>query len=423
MKPQTIAEKILSRRVGSAVEAGEFVLVDVDSAMATDGSAPMAIDLFSRLGGPVKFPDRIILVQDHYVPCPNDKVAGLLGIMEDFAGNHGVTLYKGGEGICHRLMPEKGHVRPGSVVVGADSHSTTYGALNAFGTGIGSSDFACALYTGKIWFQVPATIKVNLVGKLPSGVFAKDLALSIVGRIGADGGTYRALEFSGSGVDSLSMEDRFTICNMGVETGGKVAIMPCDEVTRAWVRSNPYLDGDALVDATEADDGADYLSALEIDLGQIVPSLATPHRVDQVSPVSDWAHQAITSAVIGTCTNGSIDDMRIVAKILANNPLADNVRLLVVPPSRQILKQALDEGLISLFVERGAVIVAPGCGPCCGALNGVPGEGEVVISTANRNYKGRMGNVKAEIFLASPATVAASAVTGCITDPRGYLND
>lgn len=423
MTPQTIAEKILSRRAGRPVSAGDSVVVDVDRAMATDGSAPMAIDFFGRLGGSVKYPERIVLVEDHYVPCPNDKVAALLGIMERFAAAHGVRIYKGGEGICHRLMPEQGHVRPGAVVVGADSHSTTYGALNAFGTGIGSSDFAGALYTGQVWLQVPASIRIVLEGMLSPGVFAKDLALTIVGRIGADGGTYRALEFSGSGIASLGMEERFTVCNMGVETGAKVALMPYDAVTEAWIRANPHLGDDALSGATRADDGADYFSTLEIDLGQIVPSVAAPHRVDNVHPVADWTQQAITTAVIGTCTNGSVEDMRIAARVLAKHSVAEGVRLLVVPPSRQILKQALDEGLISLFVERGAVIVAPGCGPCCGALNGVPGDGEVAISTANRNFKGRMGNVRAEIFLASPATVAASAVSGRITDPRRFLND
>ena len=423
MKPRTVAEKILARRIGRPVRPGEVVVADVDFAMATDGSAPMAIEFFRRLGGPVKHPDRMVLIIDHYVPCPNDKVAGLLKGIENFAAQEGITLFRGGEGICHRLMPEKGFVRPGGIVVGADSHSTAYGALNALGTGIGSSDFAGALYTGQVWLKVPETIRVELSGKLRPGVFAKDLVLSIVGQIGADGATYCALEYGGDGVAGLGMEERFTICNMGVETGAKMAVMPCDTVTEAWVDANPSLTTDALKGRVEADAGASYREVVAFDLGDVVPTVAAPHRVDNVHPVKDWEEKAVDAALIGTCTNGSVEDLRIAARVLADRPVAPGVRLLIVPPSREILTRAMAEGLVGLLVERGAMLLPPGCGPCCGAQNGVPAAGEVVVSTANRNFQGRMGNVAAEIFLASPATVAASAATGRITDPRRVLDD
>ncbi|WP_337997679.1 aconitase/3-isopropylmalate dehydratase large subunit family protein [Oleispirillum naphthae] len=414
----TIAEKILSRRAGRAVAPGDVVVIDADYAMANDGSGPMSIRLFDRLEMPVRHPERIVLVVDHYVPCPNDKVAGLLKEMADFAARHGIKLFRAGDGICHRLMPEQGYVRPGAVVVGADSHSTTYGALNAFAAGIGSSDFAGVLATGRLWLQAPASIRIELAGALGAGVYAKDLALHVVGEIGADGGTYRVLEYGGAGVASIDMEGRFTLCNMGVETGAKAAVMPCDAVTERWIRDNPHLEDAAAAGGVAADADAAYAGRLAVDLSRLEPMLAAPHRVDNVHPVADWQETAISSAVIGTCTNGSLEDMRIAAAILAPRGIASGVQLLVVPPSRQILAQAIAEGLISVFVEKGAVIVPPGCGPCCGALNGVPADGGVAVSTANRNFKGRMGNVNSEVFLASPATVAASAATGHITDPR-----
>ena len=395
MPKMTIVEKIISHHVGYTVVPGNIVAVEIDSAMATDGSAPMAIEFFRQLKGQVKFPERMVLIEDHYVPCPNDKVAALLKIMKDFARETGVVHLKSGEGICHRLMPERGYVRPGSIAVGADSHSTTYGAINALGTGIGSSDFAGALYTGKVWMQVPETIEVELSGCFRPGVFAKDLALSMVGSIGADGATYCALEFTGNGIASLSMEERLTICNMGVETGAKAAIMPCDRVTENWVGANPYLTNSALDDRVEADGGAIYRDNLKFNLDSLEPVLAVPHRVDNINQVTDLVGKNIDSALIGTCTNGSIDDIRIATDIISKHGIAENVQLLIVPPSRSILEQAIKEGLIAALVERGALLLPPGCGPCCGAQNGVPAAGEVVISTANRNFRGRMGNVEA----------------------------
>ena len=422
MVPQTMAEKIISRHMGTDVSAGDVVLTDVDMAMATDGSAPMAIDLFKRIeGATVKFPEKIVFVEDHYVPCPNDSVAAFHRKMEKFASTNGCMLFRTGEGICHRLLPEKGLVSPGDFVAGADSHTTTCGALNSFATGIGSSDFAGILYTGKMWVRVPRSISVIISGRLPEGVFAKDAALYFVGTLGADGGRYASLEFGGSGLSSLSMEARFTLCNMGVETGAKAAIMPFDGVTEAWVLDNPGEKVLIRCKPASADEGALYDKILGIDLSCLSPMLAVPHKVDNVHLVTDYEGSAIDMAVIGTCTNGSFEDLETAAEILRTNALAEGVKLLVVPPSRDILLKAMEKGLISLFVEKGATIVPPGCGPCCGALNGVPADGEKVISTANRNFKGRMGNVNSEVFLASPATVAASAVSGGIADPRRFL--
>ncbi len=420
---QTICEKIISKKAGKTVQPGQTVVVNVDLAMATDGSAPMAIDFFKKLGSKsVCRPDHIVFVQDHYVPCPNDKVAALHQQMKMFAREHHCLIFETGEGICHRLLPEKGLIKPGSLIVGADSHTTTYGSLNAFSTGIGSSDFAGVLYTGQIWMIVPATLKVMLYGTFSSGVFPKDLALHIVGVLGSSGANYLALEFGGEGVASLSMEGRFTICNMGVETGAKASIMPNDAVTEHWLKGRIRIEGATPYQTISPDPGASYVKTMDIDVSELTPKLAVPHRVDRVEPVRDWEGKPINMALIGTCTNGGIEDLRISAQMLKAENLSDGVQLLVVPPSRQVLLQAMEENLISTFVEKGAMLVTPGCGPCCGALNGVPQDGDVAISTANRNFKGRMGNVNSEVFLASPATVTASAITGKITDPRRFLS-
>jgi len=420
-RPQTMVEKIISSKVVGPVLAGQVLPVPIDYAMATDGSAPMAIDFFEQLEGKVKYPERILLIQDHYVPCPNDKVAALLKKMEEFSDSHKIKLYGEGEGICHRLLPEQGYVSPGSVVVGADSHSTTYGALNAFGTGIGSSDFAGAMYTGKLWLKVPESIKIILKGQLQVYVYAKDLALYLVGSLGSDGATYCSLEFAGPAIADLSMESRFTLCNMVVETGGKNGIMPCDKICREWIMNNSYLNDDVISNGVDADAEAAYKFQQTIDLSTLEPQLSAPHAVDNVDPVAKWSGKKLHMAVIGTCTNGSIEDLRIAADVLKHNTLARGLRLLIIPPSRQILREAVAEGLVELFLEKGAMIAPPGCGPCCGALNGVPRDGDVVISTANRNFSGRMGNIDSEVFLASPLTVAISAITGKITDPRSFF--
>ncbi len=420
----TMVEKIIAQHSNrKEVQTGDILVVPVDYAMATDGSAPMAIDMFAQLDADrVRHPGKIIFVEDHYVPCPNDKVAALHQKINNFAHLHGCKLFKTGEGICHRLLPEQGFVKPGSVVVGADSHTTTYGAINAFATGIGSSDFAGIMLTGKLWLKIPPSIQIRLNGELRTGVFPKDVALSMVGKLSADGATYCALEFCGDGISQLSMDGRFTICNMGIETGAKAAIMPFDERTSHWISENNNLSEGDKNGAVRADPGCKYLHVIDLNLPELEPLLAAPHRVDNVTPVSEFQGKPIRMAVLGTCTNGSLEDMRIAVDILKDRDVAKDVTFLVVPPSREILIKAMSEGLIQTFVEKGATIVAPGCGPCCGALNGVPGDGDVAISTANRNFKGRMGNVNSEVFLASPATVIASVITGEITDPRRFIS-
>lgn len=420
----TMVEKIIARHAGrEKVQAGDILIVSADYAMATDGSAPMAIEMFEKMDPDrVRFPEKIILVEDHYVPCPNEKVAALHRKMNDFARQNGCRLFRTGEGICHRLLPEQGFVKPGSLVVGADSHTTTYGAVNAFATGIGSSDFAGVMLTGKLWLRVPPSIRVEINGNLQEGVFPKDVALYLVGHLSADGATYCALEFSGRGLSDMSMEGRFTICNMGIETGAKAAIMPFDEITSDWVSENRSLSEVDKNGAVEPDQDSDYIRVVNIELGKLEPLLSAPHRVDNVVAVTDHQGREINMAVLGTCTNGSLEDMRIAAGMLKGRDIPEDINFLVVPPSKKILLEAMSEGLIQAFIEKGATIVPPGCGPCCGALNGIPGDGDVAISTANRNFKGRMGNVNSEVFLASPATVIASAINGKITDPRRFLS-
>jgi len=416
----TIAEKILSRHAGKQVHPGDIILPEVDMAMATDGSAPMSIDIFHGTGArKLLHPERIVFVEDHYVPCPNEKVAALHEKMEFFAKQYGCLIFKAGEGICHRLLPEKGLIEPGYLVAGADSHSTTYGALASFGTGIGSTDLAGIMYTGKLWLQVPPSIKISFKGQLPPGTFAKDVAIFIAGYLGADGANYQVIEFGGESLSQINIEGRMTLCNMGVETGAKAVLTPFDETTEIWFQKNLNKTPAAKI---QPDSTAEYIDHHEIDLSLMSPVLAVPNKVDSVSKVSEWEGKPVNTVVIGTCTNGSLEDLRIASEIIENGGIAKGTSLLVVPPSRTIFLQAMEKGYIQKMVNKGALLTSPGCGPCCGALNGIPHNGETVISTANRNFKGRMGNPAAEIFLSSPATAAASAVKGKITDPGRLLS-
>ncbi|RDV84019.1 3-isopropylmalate dehydratase large subunit [Ammonifex thiophilus] len=415
---QTIAEKILSQAAGRQVQAGEIVVARVDQVMAQDGTAPLAIQVFRQMGGKNPFdPKRVNLVIDHSAPSPTESISNLHKMMREFAWEHGCHLYDVGDGVCHQVMVESGRVGPGCVVVGADSHTCTYGALGAFATGVGSTDLAAALISGRLWFKVPETIKVVCHGPLPPGVFAKDLILYLIGRFTADGATYKAVEYTGSAIKELSMEGRFTVANMAVEMGAKVGLMEVDEKTWEWLREH----GGGEFTAFSSDPDAVYAKVVEFDLTSISPQVACPHRVDNVSPVEKVAGTKIDQAFIGTCTNGRLEDLRVAAQILAGRKIHPRVRLVVAPASRKVYLQAMREGILATLVEAGAAVVTPGCGPCVGTHNGVPADGEVVVSTANRNFKGRMGNAKAEIYLASPATVAASAIAGEITDPRPFL--
>lgn len=415
---QTIIEKILSRHSDQEAHANEIVVAQVDYVMGQDGTSPLAIRAFNDMGGKEVFDrERVAFVIDHSSPSPIEGVSALHKLMREFSREKGFRLYDIGEGVCHQLLPESGEVGPGSLVIGADSHTCTYGALNAFSTGVGSTDLAGGLISGRMWFKVPETIKFVCNGTLAPGVYSKDLILSLIGDITADGATYMAAEYVGEAIAALSQEARFTIANMAIEMGAKAGLMEADDKTLAWLRR--FTDREYT--PVTADPDAAYARVLEYDMSKLEPQVAKPHRVDNVAPVSEVAGKPVQQGVIGTCTNGRLEDLRIAAGILGGRKVHRDVRLIVAPSSRRVFLDAMAEGLIQLLVEAGAAVVTPGCGPCVGTHNGVPSDGETVISTANRNFKGRMGNSKAEIYLASPATVAASALTGKITDPREFV--
>lgn len=415
---KTIAERIFSDHLGREVSAGDLVVVEVDFMMGQDGTSPLAIEAFREMGGErVLDPSRVALVIDHSAPSPLEGISNLHAMMRSFAGEQGVGLYDVGWGVCHCLLPERGHVAPGDIVIGADSHTTTYGAINAFSTGVGSTDLAAAMMTGKLWFKVPATLRMELRGKLPPGVYSKDVALYLTGRLTADGATYMAVEYAGEVIENLSVEARFTISNMAVEIGAKAGLMEADELTLEWVGRRVSRS----FKPANPDPEADYQDVMEFDLGDLQPQVAAPHRVDNVRPVGELEGTPIQEAFLGTCTNGRLEDLEIAAGILAGRRVSPEVRMVVAPASRQVLMEALQRGIVQRLIEAGAAMVTPGCGPCVGTHNGVPADGENVISTANRNFKGRMGNAEAFIYLASPATVAASAVAGKITDPRRMI--
>ncbi len=416
---KTIAEKILSRKSGQDARANDLVVADLDFRMGQDGTSPLAIRAFEEMQGKrVSDPQRAALVIDHSAPSPLEGVSALHHLMRSFAKEQGMIMYDIGEGVCHQLVPEKGHVGPGSLVIGADSHTCTYGALNAFATGVGSTDLAAALISGKMWFKVPESIRFVCRGQLPAGVYSKDLALFLIGQVTADGATYMAAEYTGEAIGALSVDARFTIANMAIEMGAKAGLMEADDKVWDWVREHQAPSGRGNFEAVGPDADAVYARVLEYDVSGLEPQVARPHRVDNAAPVGEVAGTAIQQAVLGTCTNGRLEDLRIAAGILKGRRVHPEVRFIVAPASRRIYLEAMDEGIIQDLVRSGAAVVTPGCGPCVGTHNGVPSDGENVISTANRNFKGRMGNSKAFIYLASPATVAASALAGAIADPR-----
>jgi len=419
MPGQTIAEKIFSRHVGHDVYADEIVIAGLDFIMGQDGTSPLAIKALAAMGfeNQVFDPDKVALVMDHSSPSPLEGVSALHQQMREFATASGAHLYDVGCGVCHQLVPERGHVVPGDLVVGCDSHTCTYGAINVFSTGVGSTDGAAAMATGKLWFKVPRTIKVVFTGALPAGVFAKDLILYLAGQLGADGATYEALEFSGPVIDALSVDARMTICNMAIELGAKAGLMAADDKTLAWVAAH----GDREPHPASPDADATYEQVVEIDVSTLAPQIAKPHTVDNVVALPDLEPTPIAEGVLGTCTNGRLEDFAIAAHIIEGHTLAPGVRLIVAPASKDIFLDAMAAGYIQTFVKAGACIVTAGCGPCVGTHNGVPSDGENVISSANRNFKGRMGNSKAFIYLGSPATVAASVLAGHIADPRPYF--
>ncbi|HOL54483.1 MAG TPA: 3-isopropylmalate dehydratase large subunit [bacterium] len=418
MSHKTLTEKIFESHINREPRIGEVVVVDVDFAMGQDGTSPLAIQKFYDMGGKkVLRPDRIALVIDHGAPSPTEGFANLHKLMRDFSYEQGIRLFDIGSGVCHQLIPESGFAGPYDIVVGADSHTCTYGAVGAFSTGIGSSELAAVMISGKLWFKIPPAIRVILSGKIPSGVYSKDIVLYLAKTLTADGATYKALEFDGDVINQLSMDARFTVSNMAVEVGAKAGIFPVDEKTKVWLREHGR---DNMCDLS-IDPLANYESTVEIDVSKLEPQIALPHRVDNVMSISEIGDIPIQEGYIGTCTNGRLEDMEIATSILDGKKIHPRVRLIVACASKSIYLEAMKKGLIEKLVEAGATVIPPGCGPCVGTHAGVPSDGENVISTANRNFKGRMGNNKAFIYLSSPATVAASCLTGKITDPRRFL--
>jgi len=415
---KTIAEKIFSAHSGSDATAGDIVVADIDFVMGQDGTTPLAIRALESMGVDEVFdPAKVAVVMDHSSPSPIEGVSALHTMMREFGKKTGAKVYDVGCGVCHQLIPEAGHVVPGDLMVGCDSHTCTYGAVNVFSTGVGSTDGAAAMASGKLWFKVPDTMKVTYNGELQPGVFSKDLVLALAGHIGADGATYMALEFHGPVIDALSVDARMTISNMAIEVGAKAGLMRADEKTLAWYGGR----GDRVPQPVDPDADAVYAEEITLDASAMGPQVAKPHAVDNVSPIDEVAGTPIAQGFIGTCTNGRLEDLRIAADILRGRKVHPDVRLIVAPASKQIFLDAMEAGYVRDLVEAGAVFVTPGCGPCVGTHNGVPSDGENVISTANRNFKGRMGNSNAFIYLGSPATVAASVIEGAITDPRKYF--
>ena len=414
----TMTQKILAAHCGQEhVKAGQLIEANLDIVLGNDITTPVAITEFEKAGFTQVFDkDKISIVLDHYTPCKDIKSAELCLQARNFAHKHEITNFfdVGQMGVEHALLPEKGLCAPGEIIVGADSHTCTYGAVGAFSTGIGSTDMAAAMATGLLWFKVPAAIKVTLKGKLQPYVSGKDVILHLIGEIGVDGALYQSLEFTGEGVASLSMDDRFTISNMAIEAGGKNGIFPVDEKTMEYISGRVNRPCEAF----EADPDAEYESEVIIDLDKLEPTVAMPHLPENTKVVSEVAGLPINQVVIGSCTNGRISDLRAAAQVLKGKKVAGGVRCIVIPATQEIVLQAMQEGLIQTFIEAGCAVSTPTCGPCLGGHMGVMAEGERTVSTTNRNFVGRMGHVTSEVILASPAVAAASAVAGCVADPR-----
>ena len=413
----TMTEKILAAHAGlKEVRAGDLIEAKLDLVLGNDVTTPVAVKVFEEAGFTRVFdPERIAIVLDHYTPCKDIKSAELCKTARDFAHKHQVKHFfdVGQVGIEHALLPEKGIVAPGDLVIGADSHTCTYGALGAFSTGVGSTDMAAGMASGLNWFKVPAAIQVVLKGKLQPFVSGKDVMLHLIGLIGVDGALYRSLEFTGEGVAELTMDDRFTIANMAIEAGGKNGIFPVDEKTLAYIQprvQRPFR-------IFEADPDAHYERVVEIDLNTLEPTVAMPHLPSNTKTVREVAGLPIDQVVIGSCTNGRIGDMRIAASILKGHRVAENVRCIVIPATQQVYMDCITEGLTQIFIDAGCAVSTPTCGPCLGGHMGCMCAGERAVATTNRNFVGRMGHVKSEVILASPAVAAASAIRGCVAAP------
>ncbi|MGC9337133.1 MAG: 3-isopropylmalate dehydratase large subunit [Candidatus Cloacimonadia bacterium] len=417
---KTFVQKVFEAKTGKPVEEGEIVFVKPDYVLTHDNTAAIIKKLAEvKTGISVRYPGSLVIVLDHVIPAANSSVANNHKAIREFVQSQNIThFYDLGEGICHQVLPEKGLAHPGSVIVGSDSHTCTYGAFNAFSTGIDRTEAAGIWITGETWFKIPRSYKILLYGKLEKGVSAKDLILTIIGDLTADGANYKSVEYHGDGVASLSISDRMTIANMGVEMGAKNSVFPFDEKTEVWLLERGRIKHTPIW----ADEDAIYERVYEYSLNKISPKIAFPHSVDNVKDINEATGIKIDQCLIGTCTNGRLEDLHIAAEILKGKRVSKSTRLLVLPASRTIYEQAGEDGTLASLVDSGAVVLPPGCGPCLGAHQGVMADGEITLSTANRNFKGRMGNTKAFIYLASPATVAASALRGEITDPRQIID-
>jgi 3-isopropylmalate/(R)-2-methylmalate dehydratase large subunit len=417
----TITEKILAAHCGKArVEPGEMITAKIDAVLCNDITTPAAITMLKEKGMDRVFdPDKIVVTPDHFVPNKDIKSAELAKRLREWVYQHNIQHYYeiGRHGVCHAIFPEEGYVRPGTAVVSADSHTCTHGALGAFATGIGSTDLAAVIYSGELWFKVPESMKFVLDGKLPEGVHSKDIILEIIRRTGVDGALYRAMEFTGPVIGDLSIEARMTICNMAIEAGAKSGIIAADEATLSYVEART----DKPFEVVTSDPDATYVDTMVVDVSERAPMVAFPHLPSNGKRASEIEKIPVDQAYIGSCTNGRIEDLRIAAKILKGRKVAPKTRCLIIPATTKVWRQAMDEGLFAVFQDAGCAISTPTCGACLGGYMGILAEGERCVSTTNRNFVGRMGHPKSEVYLASPATVAASAIEGVIADPRTFM--
>jgi 3-isopropylmalate/(R)-2-methylmalate dehydratase large subunit len=414
----TLAEKILSEHAGKEVRAGEIAIVKVDLAYTQDGTGPLAVRKIQEMGfEKVYHPQRTIFFFDHASPSPRFELSNDHAFLRDFANRTGIQVSDIGFGISHQVVAER-WVRPGTVVIGADSHTCTGGALGAFATGVGSTDAGVAIALGKVWLRTPETLRVVVEGKLPAGVYGKDIILHLIGKIGAAGATYKALEFVGEAIESLEMAGRMTIANMAVEAGAKVGLFPSDEITREWLnRMGRPQDFKRIL----PDGDANYEKTVKIDAKELMPTIACPHQVDNTKTIDEIGEVKVDQVYLGTSCNGRLEDLHIAVRILKGRTIHPQTRMIVTPGSHLVYKEALKDGTVEGFVEAGALITAPGCGACVGLHEGVLGDGEVCLATQPRNFKGRMGSPKSFIYLGSPAVAAATAIEGKIADPRKYL--
>lgn len=409
---QTLAEKIISKHAGKNVKAGELVIANVDVCAVQDGTGPLTVQEFKKLGkDKLNNPERTILFIDHASPSPRKELSNTHTVLREFAKEYGAVLSDVGAGVCHQRLVET-FVNPGEILVGADSHTCTSGALGAFATGMGSTDIAVAMALGKTWLKVPATFKIEVTGKFNKGICSKDLMLHLIGMIGADGATYKALEFTGDTIDNMSMSERFTLANMAVEAGAKAGLFVADDKTKEFLKSRGREDKFVTI---KPDTDAVYERIIKINAADIKHTVSCPHTVDNTKNVEELKNIKVDQVFVGTCTNGRIEDLRIVAEILKGKKVNPDVRMLICPASKDVYLQALEEGLITEFVEANAAILPPGCGPCVGVHAGTLADGEVCLATQNRNFQGRMGNTKGDIYLASPYVAAYTALRGYIS--------